>query len=554
MKRITLILAAIIMACGYIKAQPAAVKNAAKSVFTVTTFKADGSLLASSHGVFVGSNGEAIGSLKPFIGAARATVIDSKGNKMEVKRIMGMNDIYDVIHFTVSGSTTPARLAASPLAGGGEAWLVPYPAKGSQAKAAKVKSVETFMDKYTYYIFPLNAESNTEACPFVNSKGEVIGLMQPSATTTDTHATDARFITSLVTNGLSGTSTMFRKIGIPAALPAAKDQAIVALMMANESGDSLKNVAAIADFTQAFPNLIDGYMAQAQLDAANARFNDAAACMDKALKNVEAKDEAHFNYSKLIYNKEIYQSNIAYQPWNLDLALNHAKQAYSIKPQPIYQHLEAQIIFAQGKYQEAYDMFTALTKTAINNPELLYEAARCKQMMKAPGQEIVALLDSAINTTDTMRITEAAPYFLLRAQIHSEMNNHRESVFDYTRYEILSNGNVNAEFYYIREQEEIKARLYQQALGDIARAIILSPEEPMYQAEMASLQLRVNRVDDAIKTGEHCVKQFPEYAEGYLLLGLAQVKKGNKADGMANLNKAKELGSDQAQPLIEKYK
>lgn len=71
---------------------------------------------------------------------------------------------------------------------------------------------------------------------------------------------------------------------------------------------------------------------------------------------------------------------------------------------------------------------------------------------------------------------------------------------------------------------------------------------------MASLQLRVNRVDDAIKTGEHCVKQFPEYAEGYLLLGLAQVKKGNKADGMANLNKAKELGSDQAQPLIEKYK
>lgn len=205
------------MACGYIKAQPAAVKNAAKSVFTVTTFKADGSLLASSHGVFVGSNGEAIGSLKPFIGAARATVIDSKGNRMEVKRIMGMNDIYDVIHFTVSGSTTPARLAASPLAGGGEAWLVPYPAKGSQAKAAKVKSVETFMDKYTYYIFSLNAESNTEACPFVNSKGEVIGLMQPSATTTDTHATDARFITSLVTNGLSGTSTMFRKIGIPAA-------------------------------------------------------------------------------------------------------------------------------------------------------------------------------------------------------------------------------------------------------------------------------------------------------------------------------------------------
>ena len=36
------------------------------------------------------------------------------------------------------------------------------------------------------------------------------------------------------------------------------------------------------------------------------------------------------------------------------------------------------------------------------------------------------------------------------------------------------------------------ARIYQQALRDIATAIVLAPEEPTYYAEMASLQLRVN--------------------------------------------------------------
>ena len=47
-------------------AQPAPVQKAGRSVFTLTTFKADGAILASTHGVFVGSAGEAVSSWKPF--------------------------------------------------------------------------------------------------------------------------------------------------------------------------------------------------------------------------------------------------------------------------------------------------------------------------------------------------------------------------------------------------------------------------------------------------------------------------------------------------------
>jgi hypothetical protein len=54
-------------------------------------------------------------------------------------------------------------------------------------------------------------------------------------------------------------------------------------------------------------------------------------------------------------------------------------------------------------------------------------------------------------------------------------------------------------------------------------------------------------------TASKCISIAPEYSDGYLFLGLAQCLKGNKAEGIKNLTKAKELGDEQAASLIEKY-
>lgn len=553
MKQIGVILTLIILCvCGNSKAQPSAVKNAAKSVFKLTTYNADGTVLSTSHGVFVGNNGEAISDLKPFIGASKAIVTDSKGREMNVERIMGVNDIYDVAKFKVNGKTIPLNVAQSASASGSQAWLVSYAEKSPTITAATVKNVETFMDKYSYYIFSLAVPENTNACTFVNSEGQVIGIMQPSTTSTDIHATDAKFITELQTTGLSVEDETMKKIGIPPSLPTDKSQALLTLMMAAQANDSIKHAAIVSDFINQYPTSVDGYTAQAQIYLDANDFESAEKEMETAIKKVENKDEAHYNYSKIIYNKEVYKSDIPYAAWNLDKAFEEINKAYAINPQPSYQHQQALITYAKGEYQKAYDMFMDLTKTSIRNPELFYNASQCKQMLKAPMKEVIALLDSAI-TTDTLRLREAAPYFLARAEAYITTDSFRQAVFDYTRYEILVNGNVNANFYYIREQAEIKAKLYQQALIDISTAIMLAPKEPTYYAEKASLELRVNMMDDAIKTATKCIELAPEYADGYLILGLAQINKGDKANGMSNLEKAKELGHVQAQAMIEKY-
>lgn len=538
---------------GEVKAQPTAVKDAAKSVFKLTTYNSDGSQLATSNGVFIGTNGEGISNLQPFIGAAKAVVTDAKGKTMTVTRILGINDIYDMARFKVDGKTIPLNPAPTASASGSQVWLVPFSANKSPITSATVKNVETFMDKYSYYIFSTSAPDGTNSCPFVNSQGQVIGLMQPSTTNTDIHATDANFAMSLKTTGLSLSNATMQKIGIPAALPEEKEQALLALIISEQNNDSTKHVSIISDFIAKYPDLVDGYSALAQTYINTNNFDAAAKEMETAIKNVTKKDEAHYNYGKLIYNKELYKSNIPYTAWSLDKALDETNKAYAINALPTYQHQQAQIIFAQGQYQKAYDMFMSLLNSNIRNPELFYEAARCKQMLNAPAKERIALLDSAINNTDTLRIQEAAQYFLARAEAYNETDSFRQAVFDYTRYEILSNRNVNANFYYVREQAEVKARLYKQALLDITTAIIMDPKEPTYYAEKASLELKVNMPDDAIKTANICIKVAPEYSDGYLILGLAQIKKDNKQEGLANLAKAKDLGNTQAQALIDKY-
>lgn len=551
-KLISLITTALLATALNATAQPAAVKNAARSVFRLTTFDADGKELMTSHGVFVGNSGEAVSDLKPFLGAVRAVVTDSKGSQMAVSRILGANDIYDVARFSVEGKTTPLPVAGGATQGS-KVWLVGFGDKNATVTAATVKGVERFMDKYSYYILSLTPPDGTRSCPFINEQGQVIGLMQPSQTSFDTHATDVRYIADLQVSGMSVNDANMRKIGIPTALPADKTQALLALMMAEQGSDSLKRAAAASDFIAQYPTAVDGYASRAQMLVDANDFDGAAKDMETAIKKAEPKDEAHFRYSKLIYYKEVYKPQPAYKPWSLDKALEEAQQANSLNPQPFYEHLQAQILFSKGEYQTAYDTFTRLLDTPIRNGELFYEASRCKLMMQSPTEEIVALLDSAIANTDTLQFHTAAPYFYARAEAYEQLGKYRDAVFDYTRYELLMNRRVDAGFYYIREQAEVKAKLFKQALNDITIAIIANPNEPVYVAEKASLELKVNMIDEAIKTATLCTKRWEDYADGFLLLGLAQVHQGSKAEGIANLEKARSLGSSQAQALIDKY-
>lgn len=548
MKRISIIIMTLVLCASSLMAQPGPVQKVSKSVFTLTTFNKDGGIIASTQGVFIDNKGTAISTFKPFVGATKASIVDASGKSMNVDAILGADELYDVAKFRIIGTTAAAPIASKASVAGEKVWLVPYSIKKSPFQQEDISSVENFMTTYNYYIFSTSVPENAVGCPFVNKNGQVIGLMHTNGQTT---AIDANYAKQLKVTGLSTLDAALRETGIRTALPDTEQDAIT--MMTLKKGQIPGDVynEYTQEFINKFPTSAFGYKEKALYLVDQEKYDEAAKLMEQGIKKSAAKDEAHSNYADLIYQKIAYKGDSTYTAWTLDKAIDEAQKAYAAKPQPVYKHQEAQIYFLKGNYQKACDMFLDLTKSNLNGGELYFEAAQAKTHLKAPAQEIEVLLDSAISVG--ARTGMAGNYYLARANFLNEQGQYRRAIQDYNMYDSIARP-VDASFFYTRYQCETKLRMWQPALLDIARACYLAPKQPTFFAEWASLDLRVKRYDEGISAATHCTELAPEYADGYLLLGLLQKEKGLKDEAIKNLKKAQELGDTRAADYLSKMK
>ena len=533
-------------------AQPAAVKKAADAAFTLTTFKADGSILATSNGVCISTDGIAVSPWKPFIGADKAVIVDSKGQKHDVECLLGANEIYDIAKFQVSGKTAAAPLATT-VSAGDEVWLTPI-LKSGNAEKANVTSVEKFMDKYNYAILSSSATDKMNGVPVFDKKGQVIGLYNKSGDSQS--STDANYAKDFVLKGLSQNDITLRQSDIRIGLPNTLEEAVVALMLSSEKPANIHE-AIVNEFITKFPESNDGYYALANIQIAKGEVANADKTMQTAIGKVTAKDEAHYNYARLIYRNALIQEfaeKTKSVGWTLDKALDEIKKAETTKANDAYRHLQAQIIYAKGDYAKAYTEFEALTKTKFNNPELYLEMAQSRQHLGANDQEILDLLNKSIELCDTPYVSTSAPYFYTRGQQLEKMGEYRKAVQDYYTYEYFNQGRLGAAFYYMREQCEVKGRMWQQALQDILVASRLDPKEALYPTEAGSLLLRLNKLDAAMSAAQQAIQLDDAQPDAYLILGIAQCESKQKESGIKNIQKAKELGNTQADTFLQKYK
>lgn len=553
-KIITILFAACV--CCMVNAQPDKwVKKASKAVFTLKTFNADGSLIGSGNGFFITADGVAVSSYTPFRGAAKAVVIDAMGKEYEVKSIIGANDVYDIAKFRVDATKCQTLRTAPAAVENTSLWLLPYNAKNAYScTAAKVKSVQKVQNDYDYYTLEATAPENTVGCPYLNANGEVVGIQQQSSSDDNTtqYAVGAAFATGLKMTGLSLNDPALKATSIKKDLPDELDQAILTLYLASTLGDAQSFVGLVDDFIAKFPQAPDGYSYKAQIMAAQDNYPEADKYMKLAIDNATDKAEARYNYAKMMYQNLIYFYDSASHAWSYEQALEQAEQAVALDPQLPYLTQKAQLLFACKRYADSYAAFQDVIGKGGRTAECFYGAARCKEQLN-DTTACLALLDSAVATFSKPYLKEAAPYIYARAQALAESGKYRLAVNDYNEYENLMISQVNSEFYYIRSQVEVKARLFQQALNDLDKAIDKSPDILLYRSEKASLQIRVHLLDQAIETASECIRLFPDASDGYLFLGLAQCLNNNKVQGVGNLLKAKDLGDAQADTLIEKY-
>lgn len=564
MKKMLLTLTLCLLAQWSVARAPKWVEKAKRAVFSVVTYDRDDKILNTGNGFFVTENGVALSDYSLFKGAQRAVVMNSDGVQMPVEVIMGADDMYDVVKFRVgiSGKKVPAlTLAAASPAVGAEVCLLPYSTQKDRSyTAGKVKEVAKIAEKYFYYTLDMHLKDKMVSCPVMTADGQVFGLAQKSSgqdTATVCYAIDANFAMAQSISALSYGDMALNGIGIKKALPDTEEQALVFLYMASSQLAPEKYMEVLNDFISQYPNSADGYLRRASqqmyLSVDDASMDKVVADMDKALEVAQKKDDAYFNRAKMIYNYQLGKTGKVYKDWTLDKALEEIRKAIAIEELPVYVQQEGDILFAKQDYPAAYASYDKVNKSSLASAATFFSAAKTKEMMQAPAEEVLALMDSCMVRFTEPYTEAAAPYLLERAQARMNAGQARSAMLDYDAYFKAVNGNVNDLFYYYREQAALKAKQYQRALDDLAKAIELNPKDLTYRAELAVVNIRVGRNEDALNVLKAALEIDPKYAEAYRLMGIAQIQMKQKNEACASFAKAKELGDPNVDALIEKH-
>ena len=538
-------------------------EKAKKAVFSVVTYDKENKIKGTGNGFYIDAQGTALSDYTLFENAVRAVVINADGKQQDVSRILGANSMYDIVKFNtpIDKKQTTLTLASQPAKVGETVYLLPYSTqKATTLQTGKVTSVDSIGNNSFYYTLEMKTGEKTVSCPIMNANGEVLGLIQKNASdeSMESYAIGASYGASLAISALSMNDGALNKIGIKKALPDTEEQALVFLYMSSEQMDKETYLSVLNDFLSQYPHSMEGYIRRANYYMSmkdTSKYPLADEDLKKAIEVSSSKEDAMFQVAKAMYSYLIsLEGKEGYEEWSYDKTLELIRDAIQKNNQPLYVQLEGDVLFAQGKYGEAFNCYDKVNQSSLASAATFYSASKAKQLTEGSDiNEVLALMDSAIVKLSKPYFGEAAPYFYERADLRAQAGKYREAVMDYNTFYDAVSGDVTAYFYFQREQAEMQCRMYQQALNDINKAVEMAPEEVDYWVEKGSVHLRVNQLDEAIAAFNKALSMNDQYAAAYRMLGYCQAMQKKNKEACANFAKAKELGDEVVDQLIEKY-
>lgn len=538
-------------------------EKAKKAVFSIVTYDKENKIKGTGNGFYIDAQGTALSDYSLFEGAERAVIINADGKQVEVNRILGANSMYDVVKFNtaIEKKQMTLPLAPQPAKVGETVYLLPYSTqKATALQTGKVTAVDSIGNQSFYYTLEMKTGEKTISCPIMNINGQVLGMIQKNASddSMESYALGASYGASLNISALSMNDGALNNIGIKKALPDTEDQALVYLYMSAEQLDKDSYLNILNEFLAQYPNSMEGYVRRANYYMGSedaAQYAQADADLKKALDVASVKEDAYYQVAKSIYGYVLsLNDKEPYQEWTMDKALELIRTAIQTNEQPLHVQLEGDILFAQGKYADAYASYEKFNQSTMASAASYYSAAKAKQLTEGSDiNEVLALMDKAIEQLSKPYFGEAAPYFYERAELRAQAGKYREAVLDYNTFFDAVSGDVTALFYFQREQAEMQCRMYQQALNDINKAVEMAPEDVDFWVEKGSVHLRVNQLDEAVEVFKKALTMNDKYAAAYRMLGYCQALQNNNKEACANFAKAKELGDEVVDQLIEKY-
>lgn len=546
---------------SHINAQQAAapkwVSKAQKSIVSVVTYDKEGNMMHSGTGFYIAANGIAVADYGLFNGAYSAVVVDMNGEKSSVERILGADDTYALVRFTTSNKkATPLTIASNAPSRDAMAFAINYSKdKISQCPSATISDIKPVADAVPYYTLSYAIGEEYLGAPLFNSNGDLIGTVQP-ALNANGYAIGIKFVDKLAIQALStkANNLALDNIHIKKGLPDSAEESLVYLYIKSRNTPNEEYVDMLDLFIETYPNNAEGYCRRAIPYTDMCRFDDADRDLQTYYKLSEDKALANSKIADAIYTKLVYQPTPEYDKWNFDVALEYINKALAEKPDNFdFKLLKTQILMSKKDYDAALEIYDEINNSELRSPGTLYASSLAHGGRGDSVDVQIELLDSAISMFGEPLPAEAANYLLQRGRLFADSERYREAVQDYNQYCYLCNNKVSDVFYYDRAQLETNGKMYQQALDDLTTAISMAPRIPLYYIEKGGLLLRVNQIDECITTLQQALQLAPNSVDAYRMLGFAQIQKGDKVNGKKNLEKAVELGDENAQSLIDKY-
>lgn len=536
---------------------PKPVQKASQCMATVLAYKSC-VLHANGTAFFTGENGNLVSSASLFVGVDSAVIIDAAGIVRPVKSIVGYNEMFDCVKVRVEWDKKIKSLPLSngAVSAGDELYMLSYGGKkGGAVTPLAIASVDSVYSN-AYYTFDVPMEKGSIGLPLLDANGAVVAFMQPAAAmdTVRSYAVGSTLFTSLDATVATFGKGIYPGMAIRTALPLEKENALPCLYMQSMMGDSISYGTVVNEFISSFPEAYEGYMAKGEYSAVYLRdMSVAEEAWKAAIERADSVSEVHFSRAKTIFSIVQSGDSVSHPLLSYANAFDAVEAAIDNSPQPIYVNYKADMLFACQRYAEAAKCYESLTSTNLRSPGIFAKASQCYSSVEDYGNAI-ALLDSAVNCYGDIGKNSSAPYILTRALVKMSAKRYREAVLDYNSYEEIVGGGLNASFYYMREQAEVKGRMFQQALNDIETAIYLDPENPSYYIEKCVLCYRVKMTDEGLRAMVKAKELVPEAPDVYYLLGCLYSQKNSKADARANLEKALSLGHPGAQAKLDELK
>ena len=548
-------------------AQPKFASKVEKGIVSLNTYDRQGNLLRQGTAFYVGADGEAIADYRLFKNAYQASVIDASGKQMGVDCILGADDTYSLVRFRVKtkgNAVLPSVTAIQPI--NSPLFVLGRSDKGAMRNAqAAIADTALIQGKYVYYGLDTQVDEALIGAPVFNQSGALVGILHPQLGNRN-YVLDIRFKDELkmVAFPSNSASVALGNIFIPKALPETSEEALVYLYTKSRSASNEEYMEMVNRFVATYPKNAEGYLRRATPLIDMTRFEEADRDLQQYLSLVEDKAFGNYNVASLIFDKLRLQPEPAYEKWNEDVAIQYVDKAIaSLATQPAndeqqsenaqFRILKAQLLMHKQDYEGALTIYEALNEEKGGVPVYLYAISMAREGRGDSIEAVIEPIDSALAKFATPMPAEAANYIIRRGQLYANAGKYREAVLDYNQYAYLMNNQVSPVFYYERSQIEVNARMLQQALEDINKAIELAPREPLYHVERGAIAVRANMFDECIQSCQTALQLNPNIIDAYRILGYAQLQKGDKESARQNLQKAIDMGDEAAKMLLNTY-